>query len=491
MKSIKKYELILLVILFLGLFLRVYDLGKESVWFDEAYSISMAKFNVFQIFVETAKDDYNPPFYYIILHYWIKMFGDSEFSSRFPSVIFGFFTILMIFKVGSLIFDKEVGVLGALLLGLSVFNIQYSQEARCYTLLTLTSLLSIYFFIKFLEKRTYLVLLGYLLSSMLLMYSHLYGLFIIIAQNIYIFTLFLCSGKITNSVLKRWILLQVVLLFLFIPGIAFSVVKAREIVHHNVSIGSPTNLYQVIIGSFKEYSSRSSLLLLFLILSSFSIVTYEKIRGGNSWKDIFQSIENYRWSIGLSNVDRVYLLLLWLLSPIVLPFIMSEFLTPIYRVRYAIPASLAFYLLVAKGIRNVNSKHFKFAIIGLLIVLSLWRIQSFYSLPYKDQWRELTTYINTNTEYGDLLVFNFYGTQQWPFNYYSRRTDLIEYNFDKNLRENELVPSANGYKKLWYIKSLGQGPQDDKQFKERISESYNLYYSKKYVGIELYLFKKK
>jgi len=219
--KLNRSELTLLAILLLGLFLRVFDLSKESVWLDEGYSIKVANLNLFNIVEEISRNDSHPPLYYFVLHYWIKLFGDSEFSARFPSVIFGFFAIFMIYKVGSLIFDKEVGIFSSLIIGLSTFHIYYSQEARMYSLISLLTLLSIYFFIKLLRERSLIASIGYILSTILLMYTHVYGLFIIIADNIYIVTLFLFSRKSCKLDFKRWIFLQAVLIVLFIPCIGF------------------------------------------------------------------------------------------------------------------------------------------------------------------------------------------------------------------------------------------------------------------------------
>ena len=96
----------LLAILLIGYFLRVYDLSNESIWLDEAFSIVSAKLNLSQIFF---RPETNPPLYYSILHLWINLFGDSEFSVRFPSVLFGSLSIFMVYKVGNEIFDKDVG----------------------------------------------------------------------------------------------------------------------------------------------------------------------------------------------------------------------------------------------------------------------------------------------------------------------------------------------------------------------------------------------
>ena len=49
----------------------------QSFWRDEAFSYFMAKKNISEIIFLTAKD-FNPPLYYSILHFWIKIFGGSE-----------------------------------------------------------------------------------------------------------------------------------------------------------------------------------------------------------------------------------------------------------------------------------------------------------------------------------------------------------------------------------------------------------------------------
>jgi len=147
-----KYNVALLAISVLGLFLRIYHLGKESLWGDEVYSFGVANnANVFGIIKVAALYDNHPPFYYIILHYGgIKLFGTSEFAVRFPSLIFGVLAIPMIYLLGRRLFNEEVGLISALILAISPFNVEYSQEARMYSLLLFLALLSMYFFVRFL-----------------------------------------------------------------------------------------------------------------------------------------------------------------------------------------------------------------------------------------------------------------------------------------------------------------------------------------------------
>ena len=58
----------------------------------------------------------------------------------------------MLYKVGKTLFTSKIGLYASVIMAVSVFHIKYSQEARMYSLLTFTTLLSTYFFIQVLKK---------------------------------------------------------------------------------------------------------------------------------------------------------------------------------------------------------------------------------------------------------------------------------------------------------------------------------------------------
>ena len=491
LRFVKNKNICLLVILLIGIVFRIYDLGNESIWVDEGFSIRLASLNVFQIF-EEAILGVNPPLYHIFLHYWINLFGANEFSIRSPSLIFGTFAILMIYKIGSLIFNKNIGLLSSLLLAFSVFNIHYSQEARMYSLLTLLSLLSIYFFIKLLNRISFSVSFWYILSSILMMYTHIFGLFIMIFQNFYFISLFLSKKENQPTLnLRRWILFQVTLVILYMPWIIF-LIKGVLRLQSGFWIPVPT-VYSVLL-TFYEYSGGKLLLILFLILSSFSIISYGKVKGRFNGKDFFKSLERFTFNLTPSNIDKIYLLLVWMLTPIVLPFIISQFSTPIYHTRYTIVASPAFYILIAKGIDNINHKSIKFGVIILIVILSLNSVGTYYTVDNKEQWRDVANFIDVNADFGDLLLFNSGFIQENGFDYYSKRTDLIKKPFPEKTRDvdeeniKELVPKVQGYNRVWVILSHDHDPKG--LIKKTLNESYNLSYHKEYVGIDMSLFVK-
>jgi len=335
-------------------------------------------------------------------------------------------------------------------------------------------------------------LFGYILYSTLLIYSHIYGLFIIIFQNIYFIALLLLSKEVYKLNLKRWILIQIILIVLFIPWVNIFITQTLNVVQSGFWIPMPS-LFSIKI-SFVRYSGSELLFWLFMVLSLFSIMTYEKISGNITWENMFKSIESYRWEIRLLNTDMIFLLVVWLLTPIILPFIISRFSTPIYFTKYTIVASLAFYILVSKGINNIRHKYIKLIVISVVIGFSLVSIRGYYTKINKEQWRDVANYIDTNANNRDLLLFNA-DIQDITFNYYSKRTDLIKKPFpekgiqvdEENIKE--LETTVEGYKRVWVI--LSHSKDEKGLITKKLGEAYNLSYQEKYVGIKIYFFERK
>ena len=67
---------------------------NQSLWLDEAIGAMAARdFSFFGILNNFPKFDNHPPLYYLLLKGWTSLFGFSEISLRFPSIIFGVATV--------------------------------------------------------------------------------------------------------------------------------------------------------------------------------------------------------------------------------------------------------------------------------------------------------------------------------------------------------------------------------------------------------------
>lgn len=509
-RGITKYGLALLAIVLIGLFLRLYDLGTQSIWWDEAYSVLLSKMSLSQI-VQATGTDVHPPLYYFILHYWVTLFGTSEVAVRLLSVLFGVLAIPMIYLVGRQLFDEKVGLVAAFILAFSSFNIYYSQEARMYSLMVLLALLSMYFFLRFLQRNNLALSAAYVLSTTLLVYSHNYGWFVVIAQNIWILSLLLLSKNRTFR-LRRWVALQATVLVLFVPWIPVAIgqISYRNAMFGGLSGLSPPAPLQL-ISTFFVYSGYgvtlavAALAVLFAMLSVLSIFAYEKPGGSINWKAPLKALKSYSWKVRIQDVAPASFLIVWLLTINLLPFIISRFSSNIYDARYTIAASLALYLLVAKGIRNFNYRPVKLAVIAVIVVLSVANLQVYYTSTTRPNVRAATSLIDANAENGDVVLI-VPGYQEIVFDYYNNRTDVavkpIYFQATPSINRSEdkakeIQSYVNGHDRVWlFAERLVDGGVAESFTTNLLNESYAIkynesYYVRYYHSYNVYLFERR
>lgn len=135
------------LILAFGLIVRLISLN-QSLWLDEATTALVSKMSLGDMFTKFLPGDFHPPLYYLLVKYWVDIFGNSEISLRLPSVFFGVATIYLIFLIGKEVVGKNVGLVASVLLATSGLHIYYSQEARMYSLVTLLVSYLVYLFLK-------------------------------------------------------------------------------------------------------------------------------------------------------------------------------------------------------------------------------------------------------------------------------------------------------------------------------------------------------
>ncbi len=170
----------IVLVLILALILRIIALN-QSLWLDEAIQVwASSAFSLKELLSNYLPGDFNPPFYHLLLHFWIRLFGTSEIAVRMLSVIFSLGAIYLLWKIGLKITKQEkTALMASLLLATSPLHLYYSQEARMYMLASLAVLLAVFRFLLFLEKQTWKNNLLFALSLLLMVYSHFLTAFLI------------------------------------------------------------------------------------------------------------------------------------------------------------------------------------------------------------------------------------------------------------------------------------------------------------------------
>lgn len=172
-----------LLLTVIGLALRRYGIGYQSIWNDEAYSIALASKPVAAILTDVGAD--HLPFYFSLLHAWMLAFGKSEVAVRSLSLLFGTLAVPAIYFLGKSLFNHRIGLLSSLIAAVSPFLIYYSQETRMYSLVSLQAVVATCALVAALRGRL-IWWLAYMLVSISLLYTHYYGLLFIGSQALFV-----------------------------------------------------------------------------------------------------------------------------------------------------------------------------------------------------------------------------------------------------------------------------------------------------------------
>ena len=192
----------LVVVLCAALALRLYGLGSESIWLDEATSIVLARMNIPGL-IEWTAVDIHPPLYYIFLHFWLAL-GDGEVQVRLLSVVFGVCSVGVVYLMSRRLFSRWVALASAVLLAGSPLHVWYSQNTRMYTMLALLALLTSYFMVRALLDHKRWAWLAYLVCAIMALYTHYYAFFVLLFQNVIVLYL-LWRRHIDRPTFWRWI----------------------------------------------------------------------------------------------------------------------------------------------------------------------------------------------------------------------------------------------------------------------------------------------
>lgn len=313
----------------------------QSFWRDEGFSYFLAKQGILDMIRATAHD-FNPPLYYLILHFWLKIFGSSEVILRSLSLIFFAINIYIIF----LFLQNILKVKGSriwiylTIFALNPFLLYYAFEARMYSLVALLTTVSFYYFFK---KRQ----VNYVIFTILGLYTHYFFLLVIFTQIVY-------SALFEKGKLFKKTKIFIAPLLIFLPWLFYVLLtlitkttpfwmKRVNLVDFFASLGILFTGYERIYTFYDPLIILISLFFIFMV--GFFVFIF------NKKKD-----------------HLFYLLLLWSFFPYFLIFFIS-FLKPMFVPRYLIFAPAGFNLLLFYILEHINKKaRFLFIFIILLIV---------------------------------------------------------------------------------------------------------------------------
>lgn len=353
MKKMKKENLIILtpfLLILLNILLKISYITYTSIGGDEPFSIYHALMEPNSIIQLLSKGN-NPPFYELFLHYWIKLFGISEFSVRFPSLIFSSLAVYFIYNIGKEFFNYNIALTTCLLYTFSNYHILFAHEARVYALFALLTSISMYFYFKIISKSNCIKHYSYLLiSNITLIYSHYFSFFILFIQCI---GLLVDKNKRTVH-LKKYVFHLFILFILYIPNIYTLLIRFYESSSKGTWLNPPKgveSLYNM-VWTFSNAPVVTVISLLIILIALFHTL-FKK---------------SYKQSSFVTNT-----IIIWFIFPFFSMFILS-FWIPMFLDRYLIFVSLAYYFVLAISanyfLKNTRLKYILPVLISLLFLSS-------------------------------------------------------------------------------------------------------------------------
>jgi mannosyltransferase len=127
------------------------------------------------------RQDGSPPLYYMLLHFWIGIFGTDEYDTHALSLVFSTLTIPVGLWGGWKLFGRWAGIVTGVLCAANPFLTTYAQETRQYSLVVLLSLLTTVFFLFAFVQRDRRYIGFFAVSLAALLYTHLWSAWVVLS----------------------------------------------------------------------------------------------------------------------------------------------------------------------------------------------------------------------------------------------------------------------------------------------------------------------
>ncbi len=416
---------ILLSITTAGLILRLYKITAISLWHDEAFSALLIKYSWGEMTYRIGLD-VHPPMYYYFLRIWSYLFGNSLFSLRGMSVLFGVGTIIITYLLVKKIFGSiNTALIAATLVALNPFQIQYVTEARMYTMGAFFVVLTAYFLVEALNKTknyynpngqiikpTLRGMIGYYIafaiSASLLTYIHYYLLFSVAGLGLFgIFYLWkIFRWQILHYL---WLALSGLgIIILFIPWLKIFLFQYKQVGSGYwippINIWSiPSTLYDLVLRIGDPGKFRMSIIAILILV----II----------WKVVKNYLEPEKWLVlGLFIAPFAGSILFAILAKL------QGESSSVYLVRYFLFASPFLLILIALWIQKIKLRGIKQLLLILIIILNLFSVWHYWhklNVDKKPGMAALSSVINANAQ-KDHKIFVASSFEFFNYKYYNK-----------------------------------------------------------------------
>jgi len=412
----------------IGAFLRLYNIGFNSLWLDEATTYNISINTIAGIWQTMVSGEFNPPLFYWIEHVML-MFGNNETILRLVPAVAGILTIPLVYLVASEFLDRNLGIISAAAFTFSPFLLYYSQEARAYSLMMFFVAFAMVFYLKAMKSGNLHEWALFGVLSALAFWAHFYALVIIGALILYALAIQLIDLKKNLASVK-----------MILAGIAVFVVLSLPLIIVTIQLfarrtaGGPTfgsQGLELIYQTFLQFAGSLDIVMYILVILFIAGIIQAFLIDRN--KGIF-----------LATLTILTFLISFVLSykiPMVPRYLIFFDIVFVIGIAFTYKAAIALF----------NSKTIIYGFLIFFFVISLPGLASYYSGFTKDDWRGFALGMHQEAKPGDYIVL-VPGYISQPFDYYYTNSSAGTFEFlATNSTELNAINSIKANNSVYFI----------------------------------------
>ncbi|GCE19430.1 glycosyltransferase family 39 protein [Dictyobacter kobayashii] len=404
--------LCILLVLF-SFTLNILYLGRPSIWFDEAFSVELARQPLPLLWRTIFGTEPNMELYYLLLHFWLRAaswlgLAPVEWLVRLPSAICAALSTGILFFFARRYLGTVAAAVGSVLFASNYLQLIYAQQTRAYALQLLLLCISWLALITAIEqksqqKRWWII---YLIANVLAVYTHLFSAFVILAQCIALVGLFCVSGSWRARIRQQavlWIGSLVLMGVLSIPMFLVSLHGSKTGWLFVPHLHELLSLFAIISGSNTRYLLVVGLcILLGLGVVCAAGLLRRNIRYQNR---LVQRLSMLQEAEQLQRLwPFAWILLCWFILPIVISYVISQGSLRLFSTRYLVVVVPPFCLLAVLGVVVWRWRILQALLICALIGSALLVVPHYYQNAQIEDWNSAVHWLQARARPDDGLV---------------------------------------------------------------------------------------
>jgi mannosyltransferase len=423
-------------LLVLALVIALIKLDSKSIIYDESVSGGYAFVGWSRLWQVITGPDPNMGLYYLLLHFWARIFGHGVGTMRVMSVVFGALSVPAAVAVGSRMFGRAAGLASGLLLAINACLLFYDQQARAYSLLMLLTLVSTYLFLRALDEPSTSRLAAYAIVAIASVYVHYFAALVLL---IHLLGWWVSDARREDR--RPWLITAAVIVVGCIPEAIVAPSDASNIdwlgtpsLHALVTFPTFLSGGPVPYGHAPEIATA-----ILAVLALFWFV--REVNGEYDWQTRFAAA--------------------WFVLPVLLVFIESRIGKTFWNPRYLIIVLPPFLFMAMAGLTAIPNRVAAAGVMFVLVGLSAINLHKVYVTPSIDNYKASAPYLLAHTKPGDRAFYDAENTESttggvdsgvWYYGRLLAKVPPAPVTLSKLRRDPTLRP-----KRIWFVRRPSDG----------------------------------